>query len=115
MVESFAKIAGPLQAALGLLTAASPRAAEALGAGAGASGLNILAGAALGFLGWNGSESALRSGCQILGVINLLVGVLGLLGIDRIGGVSVNVTILGNVINIGIGIAGLVAGLIDRK
>src|SRR5262249_48730436 len=112
MVESFARIAGPLQAALGAVTAASPEAAAALGAGSGASGLNVLSGAALSVLGFKGSENAQRSGSQILGGANLVVGVLGLLGIDQIAGVPMNAAILGNVISIGIGIWGLVAGFI---
>lgn len=115
MVAGFAKIAGPLQAALGLLTAASPEAAAAVGAGAGASGFNVVSGVALSFLGFKGSDSALRSGSQILGGFNLLVGVLGLLGIDHVAGVPMNAIILGNVINIGIGIWGLVAGFMGRN
>lgn len=115
MVGGFAKIAGPLQAGLGLLTASSAGAAATLGAGAGASGFNVLSGLALSLIGFKGTEGARRSGSQALGGINLLVGVLGLLGIDRVAGVPMNATIVGNVINVGIGIWGLVAGFMDRK
>src|SRR5262245_35687507 len=81
MADGFAKIAGPLQALLGVVTAASPQAAAAVGAGAGASGFNIVSGVALGVLGFRGGETGMRTGSQVLGGINLLVGVLGLLGI----------------------------------
>ena len=115
MVGGFAKIAGPLQAVLGLLTAASAQAAAAVGAGAGASGFNVLSGATLSVLGFKGTDSALRSGAQVLGGLNLLVGVLGLLGIHEVAGLPMNATIMGNVINVGIGIWGLVAGFTARK
>jgi len=109
MVGAFARIAGPLQAGLGALTAASPAIAAALGAGAGASAFNVVSGAALSILGWKGGESTLRSGSQLLAGLNLVVGLLGLLGIDRIAGLPLNATIVGNVINVGIGIWGLVS------
>jgi hypothetical protein len=115
MADGFARIAGPLQVVLGVVTAVSPQAAAAVGAGVGASGFNVFSGAALSFLGFRGTESALRIGSQALGGINLLVGVLGLLGIDHVAGVPVNATIVGNVINVGIGIWGLVAGLMTRR
>jgi hypothetical protein len=115
MVEAFAKVAGPLQAALGVITAASPQVAAAVGAGGGASGFNVLSGAALSFLGFKGTESTQRSGSLGLGALNLVVGLLGLLGIDRVAGIPLNATVLANAINIGIGIWGLVAGLMARK
>src|SRR5262245_63981800 len=86
MVDMFAKVAGPLQAALGVLTAASPQAAAAVGAGAGASGFNVLSGAALSYLGWKGGDANLRTGSQALAGLNLLVGVLGLLGVSQVAG-----------------------------
>jgi hypothetical protein len=114
MVGAFAKFAGPLQALLGLLTAASPAAAAAVGAGSGASAFNVVSGAALSVLGWKASESALRSGSQALGGVNLLVGVLGLLGIESVAGLPMNASILGNAINVGIGIWGLISGFTAR-
>jgi hypothetical protein len=109
MVGAFAKIAGALQAVLGMLTAASPVAAASIGVGSGASAFNFVSGVVLSVLGWKGSETALRSGSQVLGGANLLIGVLGLLGIDRVSGLALNATILGSVINVGIGIWGLVS------
>lgn len=114
-MDGLARIAGPLQAALGLLTAASAGTAATLGAGSGASAFNVVSGVVLSLLGFRATDSARRTGCQAVGGVNLLVGVLGLLGIDRVAGVPMNATIVGNVINVGIGIWGLVAGFMDRK
>lgn len=115
MSGAFARIAGALQAGLGVLTAASPGLAAAMGAGAGASAFNLLSGAALTVLGWKAGESVLRSGAQFLGGLNLTVGVLGLLGIERVAGLPLNASILGNAINVGIGIWGLVSAFTARR
>ena len=115
MVETFAKIAGPLQAAVGVLTAVSPAAAAALGAGTGASALNVLSGIALALLGFRGTSGTQRPGIQILGGVNVVVGLLGLLGIGQVGGMPMNATTVGNVINVGIGIGAILAGFAGRK
>jgi hypothetical protein len=115
MVETFARIAGPLQGALGVLTAVSPAAAAILGAGTGASALNVLSGTAFGLLGFRGTSGAQRPGIQILGGVNVAVGLLGLLGIGQVGGVPMNATTVGNVINLGLGIGAVLAGFAARK
>jgi hypothetical protein len=42
------------------------------------------------------------------------LGVLGLLGIERVAGLPLNASILGNAINVGIGIWGLVSACTAR-
>lgn len=115
MSGAFARIAGAFQAGLGVLTAASPELAAAVGSGVGASAFNLLSGSALSVLGWKSGEGVQRSGAQFLGGLNLAVGVLGLLGIDRVAGLALNASILGNAINVGIGIWGLVSAYNTRR
>src|SRR4029450_660569 len=89
--------------------------AAALGAGPGASGLDLVSGTALALLGWRGSPAAQRVGVPGAGGVNLAAGVLGLMGLDRVAGLALNASILGDVISIGIGIGGLGAALGARR
>jgi len=115
MLGSFTKYAGILQTLIGLAGAASPGVAQALGTGMGTNGLNVLSGAALSYLGFQGSPAAQSTGALGIGGINALVGVLGLLGINSVAGIPLNATVVGNAINLGIGAWGLVAGFAGKK
>jgi hypothetical protein len=115
MLDSFTKYAGILQTLIGLAGAASPDVASALGTGSGTNGLNVLSGALLSYLGFKGSPGAQASGALGIGGVNALVGVLGMLGIDNVAGIPLNATVVGNLINLAIGVWGLLAGFTGKK
>lgn len=115
MVDTFAKYAGLAQTALGVLGAASPAVASAIGTGTGANGLNVLSGLALTYLGFKGSPSAQKTGALGLGGVNALVGVLGMLGISNLAGIPLNATTVGNIISLAIGAWGILAGVMAKK
>jgi hypothetical protein len=115
MVDIFTKYAGLAQTAIGVLGAASPDVASALGTGTGANGLNVLSGLALSYLGFKGSAAHQRTGALSIGTLNAIVGVLGMLGISNIAGIPLNVTAVGNIINLAIGAWGILSGLMAKK
>lgn len=115
MVDTFAKYAGLAQTLIGVLGAASPAAAAALGTGTGSNGLNVLSGLALSYLGFKGTPAAQQTGALSLGGLNALVGVLGMLGINNIAGIPLNASVVGNVINLAIGAWGILSGVMAKK
>jgi len=115
MVDTFAKYAGLAQTAIGVLGAASPAVASALGTGSGTNGLNMLSGLALSYLGFKGAPAAQQTGAMALGGVNALVGVLGMLGMNNIAGIPLNASVVGNVINLAIGAWGILAGVMAKK
>lgn len=115
MVDTFTKYAGLAQTALGVLGAASPAVASAIGTGTGTNGLNVISGLALSYLGFKGSPGAQQAGALGLGGVNALVGVLGMLGINNVAGIPLNASTVGNIISLAIGAWGIVSGLMAKK
>jgi len=115
MVDTFTKYAGLAQTAMGVLGAASPAVAGALGQGMGGSGFNVLSGLALSYLGFKGSPDAQRTGALGIGSINAIVGVLGLVGINNIAGIPLSASNVGAIINLAIGAWGVISGLMAKK
>jgi hypothetical protein len=114
--QVFSKVAGIVQALIGVAGAAAPSALGGLvGAQAGGSGFNILSGALLSYLGFQGSANAQRTGAQTLGAVNVVVGALGALGIQQIAGIPLNTGTVSIAINLVIGVWGLLAGFMGKK
>jgi hypothetical protein len=115
MLKELTRIAGPLQALVGVAGAAAPGAAAALGTGMGGNAVNVISGAVLSYLGYKGSPGAQRSGAQVLGVVNLLVGVLNAAGVHQIAGFPLSEGNVAMAVNLVIGVWGLVAGFTGKK
>jgi hypothetical protein len=114
--RTFAKIAGIIQALFGVAGAAAPSAlGNLIGAQMGGSGFNILSGAVLSYLGFQGSPANQRVGAQALGAVNAIVGVLGALGIQSLAGIPLNTGTVSTAVNIIIGLWGLAAGFLAKK
>ncbi len=118
--QLFAKIAGIVQAVVGVAGAAAGAAGPSalgslLGDQAGGSGFNILSGAILSYLGFKGSAANQKLGAQGLGAVNLIVGVLGALGIQQLAGIPLNTNTVAIAINVVIGLWGLLAGFLPKK
>lgn len=111
MLQSFSKYGGVVQGLLGALGTAAPSVLSSVGPGQGGSIFNLLSGAALGYLGFKGTEAQQRTGALGIGGVNVVVGLLGALGVNSIAGIPLNEGALGTVINLAIGAWGLVAGL----
>lgn len=114
--QTFAKIAGIVQTLLGIAGAAAPSAMGSMvGAQAGGSGFNILSGLILSYLGFKGSDASQKLGAQALGAVNVIVAILGALGIQSLGPVPLNTGTISVVVNAGIGLWGLAAGFMGKK
>lgn len=115
MLQTFLKLAGPLQALLGAGGAAVPALAGAIGAGAGGNLVNLASGAVASYLGFQGSPSAQANGAKFLGVANTLVGVLGAAGVNQVAGFSINQGSVATAISLIVGVWGLVAGFVKKQ
>src|SRR5262245_2473519 len=115
MVQNFTRYAGIIQALMGVMGTASPAAASMMGAATGGSAFNVISGALLSYLGFKGSPGAQAMGAQTLGGVNALIGVLGMLGVSQIGGLQLNASNVGNLINLAIGAWGLASGFMGKR
>ncbi len=115
MAQTFSKVAGIVQLILGLVGQFAPGLSAALGTGTGGNIFNIVSGGILSYLGMKGTESGQRTGAQVLGGLNALVGVLGALGVNSLGGMQMNQGMGGNIINLLIGAWGLWSGFAGKK
>lgn len=114
--RAFAKIAGIVQTLLGVAGAVAPGAlGSMMGAQMGGSGLNILSGALLSYLGFKGNAANQKLGAQSLGVVNLIVGALGAFGLTSIAGIPLNTGAVSVAVNVVIGLWGLAAGFLGKK
>lgn len=111
MLQAFAKYGGVIQAILGAAGTAAPSVATTLQTAQGGSIFNLISGAALGFLGFKGTESQQRAGALGIGGINAIVGLLSAFGVTNIAGITLNEGTVGTIINLAIGAWGLFAGL----
>jgi hypothetical protein len=105
MTQTFSKVAGVIQAILGVLGTASP---ETLGTQTGGSIFNLLSGAALSYLGFKGTDANQRLGAQVLGGANGLVGLLGAFG-------GIEQGTLATIVNLAVGAWGLYAGFAKKQ
>jgi hypothetical protein len=119
---NLSRYAGPVQAGIGVLSQFVPSLATALGAattGAGILGdgnlINILSGAALSYFGLKGSDSMQRTGAQALGGVNGLVGILGALDVNNLGGLQLTNGWGTVIINLLVGAWGLYSGFAKQK
>jgi hypothetical protein len=122
MLQNFTRYAGLIQAAIGVLSQFIPSVSSMLGAQTTGGNLlasgnlfNILSGAALGYLGLKGSDSAQRTGAQALGGLNGLVGVLGAFGVNNLGGLQLTNGWGTVIINLLVGAWGLYSGFAKQK
>jgi hypothetical protein len=120
---NLSRYAGLVQAGIGVLSQFVPSIGTALGAAATTGGgilgsgnlVNILSGAALGYLGLKGSDNAQRTGAQALGGLNGLVGILGALGVNNLGGLQLTNGWGTIIINLLIGAWGLYSGFAKKQ
>jgi hypothetical protein len=115
MLQAFLKYVGPLQALLGVGGAAVPAVAGALGTGMGGNLVNVLSGAVASYLGYKGAPAAQQRGAQVLGIVNILVGVLNAASVTQIAGFALNQGNVATAISLVIGIWGLAAGFMKQK
>ena len=114
MVQNFSRIAGVVQGALGILGTAIPSLSTTLGTQSGGNIFNILSGAALSYLGFKGSEGNQRTGAQVIGGLNGVVGLLGAFGVTNLAGIPLSEGVISTVINLAIGAWGLYAGFVKK-
>jgi hypothetical protein len=117
MLQNFTRYAGIVQTLIGLLSQFVPSIGSMLGAqAAGGNIFNILSGAALSYLGFKGSESGQRTGAQVVGGLNGLVGLLGFIKPDMLAGLGLNLNsgAVSNIINLAIAAWGLYAGFAKK-
>jgi hypothetical protein len=115
MLKSFLKYVGPIQALLGVGGAAVPAVAGALGTGMGGNAINVLSGAAASYLGYKGAPAAQQRGAQVLGIVNLLVGILNAVGVSQIAGFALSQGNVATAVSVVVGIWGLLAGFMKQK
>jgi hypothetical protein len=115
MLQIFLKYVGPIQALLGVGGAAVPALAGALGTGMGGNLVNVLSGGIASYLGYQGAPAAQQRGAQVLGIVNVLMGVLNAAGVNQIAGFALNQGNVATAISVVIGIWGVVAGFMKQK
>ena len=115
MLQAFLKYVGPIQALLGVGGAAVPALAGALGTGMGGNVVNVLSGSVASYLGYKGAPVAQQRGAQVLGIVNVLMGVLNAAGVNQIAGFALNQGNVATAISVIIGIWGVVAGFMKQK
>ncbi len=114
MLQAFTRYAGMAQTLLGVLGAAAPDLAPALGAGTGGSIFNVLSGAGLSYLGFKGTPDQQRIGALGIGTVNAIVGVLGMVGFREVAGIPLHAGNVSMIINLAIGAWGIIAGLMKK-
>ena len=114
MVQNFSRIAGVVQAVLGVLGTAIPDLSAVLGTQLGGNIFNIISGAALSYLGFKGTEANQRTGAQVLGGLNGVVGLLGAFGVTNLVGIPLSEGVVSTIINLAIGAWGLYAGFAKK-
>jgi len=113
MAQTFSKYAGIIQTVVGLLGQFVPGLATMMGSAQGSNLFNIIAGLALSYFGFKGSDSQQRTGAQVVGGLSGLVGLLGGFGVDLLG-ISQGLT-GSNIVNLLIGAWGLYSGFAKKS
>jgi hypothetical protein len=114
MTKTFSQVAGGVQLLAGVLGQFVPGVGSMLGAATGGNVFNMLSGAALSYLGLKGTESTQRTGAQVIGGLNGLVGLLSAFGINNIMGMQLNAGTVSMIVNLLIGAWGLYAGFAKK-
>jgi hypothetical protein len=114
MLQAFTKYGGMVQTALGLLGAVVPGIASGLGTGTGSNIFNILSGAGLSYLGFQGNANQQRTGALGIGGVNAIIGLLSAFGVQSIAGIPMNEGALGTIVNLVIGAWGLISGFMKK-
>ena len=86
-----------------------------LGTQSGGNIFNILSGAALSYLGFQGTAANQRTGAQVIGGLNGLVGLLGAFGVTNLLGIPLSEGLLSTIVNLAIGAWGLYAGFAKKS
>jgi hypothetical protein len=106
-------ILGAAQGLFGLLGTAAGGVSQAVGTSSSGNIINLVSGAALGALGFGTSGNTQKVGVSIVSVLNALVGILGLSGVElgnlNLGGTG------SNIINIGVAVLGFVFTFLKTK
>jgi hypothetical protein len=122
MLKNFTKYAGVVQTLIGLASQIWPGFAQMLGSPATAntsllgSGnlFNMLSGVALSYLGFGGSQNVQRTGAQVVGGLNGLVGILGAIGVKEIAGLQLSSGWGTIVVNLLVAAWGLYSGFVKK-
>ncbi|NUO82407.1 hypothetical protein HUU05_20215 [candidate division KSB1 bacterium] len=116
MAQTFSKYAGIIQTVVGLLGLVPGNLGGMLNTGQGSDIFNTIAGLALSYFGFKGSESQQRTGAQTVGGLSAIMGLLGGLGVNSTGAFALSEGwSLPNIINLLIGAWGLYSGFIAKK
>jgi hypothetical protein len=99
-------ILGAAQGLFGLLGTAAGGVSQAVGTTTSGNIFNLVSGAALGALGFGTSGNTQKAGVFIVSVLNALVGILGISGV-QLGNLNLGGT-GSNIVNIGVAVLGLV-------
>lgn len=114
MVKTFTQVAGIAQTLLGVVGAAAPGMSATLGTDMGGNVFNVLSGAALSYLGFKGNAASQKTGAQLIGAVNVVVGVLSAMGVNNIAGIPLNHGTVSMAVNLVIGAWGLYAGFASK-
>jgi hypothetical protein len=106
-------ILGAAQGLFGILGAASGSITQAVDTSQPANIFNLISGAALGGLGFGTSGSTQKVGVSVVSVLNALVGVLGLSGV-QLGNLNLGGT-GSNIVNIAVAVLGFVFTFLKSK
>jgi hypothetical protein len=106
-------ILGAAQGLFGLLGTAVSGVGNAVGTSTSGDIFNLVSGAALGALGFGTSGNTQKVGVSVVSVLNALVGVLGLSGV-QLGNLNLGGT-GSNIINIGVAVLGFIFTFLKNK
>jgi hypothetical protein len=115
MFKNLTGLLGVAQGVFGLLGTASGDVSSAVGTGTPGNIFNLVSGAALGALGFGTPEKVQKVGVPVVSGLNALMGILGVAGVQNIGGLQLNQEALPNIINIGIAVLGFLFTFLKGK
>jgi hypothetical protein len=115
MNKTLTGILGTAQALFGVLGTAAGDVSQAVGTAIPGNIFNIVSGAVLVTLGFGTSGTTQKVGVGIVSILNAVVGVLGLSGVQSIGNLALNTGLPANLISIGVAVLGFVFSFLQEK